>query len=93
LFLDKNSESLRVLMQLRDEAHRFGITHHRKKRTDAMLATELAAIKGVGEKTAEKLLLELHSVARIKAAPLALLTTLVGKNVALSIKAHFGKTE
>jgi excinuclease ABC subunit C len=93
LFLDKNSESLRVLMQLRDEAHRFGITHHRKKRTGAMLATELAAIKGVGEKTAEKLLLELHSIARIKAASLALLTTLVGRSVALSIKAHFGKTE
>jgi excinuclease ABC subunit C len=93
LFLDKNSESLRVLMQLRDEAHRFGITHHRKKRTDAMLETELAAIKGVGAKTAEKLLLEYQSVARIKAAPLVHLANLVGKKVALAIKVHFGETE
>lgn len=92
LFLDKNSESLRILMQLRDEAHRFGITHHRKKRMSAMVDTELTAIKGVGEKTAEKLLLELHSVARIKAASLAHLTTLVGDKTALAIKTHFEKT-
>ena len=93
LFLDKNSESLRVLMQLRDEAHRFGITHHRKKRTDAMLETELAAIKGIGEKTAGKLLREWHSLARIKAASLAQLTILVGRKAALTIKAHFESTD
>jgi excinuclease ABC subunit C len=93
LFLDKNSESLRVLMQLRDEAHRFGITHHRKKRTGAMLETELAAIKGVGEKSIEKLLLEWHSISRIKAASLAQLAALVGKKAALAIKAHFEETD
>jgi excinuclease ABC subunit C len=76
-------------MQLRDEAHRFGITHHRKKRSTAMIDSELTAIKGVGVKTAEKLFLELHSVARIKAASLEQLTTLVGKKNALAIKTHF----
>jgi excinuclease ABC subunit C len=88
LFLDKNSESLRVLMQLRDEAHRFGITHHRKKRTGAMVASELTAIKGVGEKTAEKLLRALHSVARIRAASPEELAALVGAKTAAAIKAH-----
>jgi excinuclease ABC subunit C len=80
-------------MQLRDEAHRFGITHHRKKRMGAMVDTELTAIKGIGEKTAGKLLLEWHSVARIKAASLAQLAALVGGKAALAIKAHFEKTE
>jgi excinuclease ABC subunit C len=93
LFLDKNSTSLRVLMHLRDEAHRFGITHHRKRRSSAMIESELTAIKGVGAKTAGKLLRELHSVARIKAAPLEQLIALAGKKNALAIKEYFAEVK
>jgi excinuclease ABC subunit C len=89
LFLDKNSETLRVLMHLRDEAHRFGITHHRKRRMAALIDSELTHIPGIGEKTAEKLLVEFHSVARIKTATLDELKTIVGEKAALAVQAHF----
>ncbi|MDR3132609.1 MAG: excinuclease ABC subunit UvrC [Prevotellaceae bacterium] len=82
LFLDKNSSTLRLLMQLRDEAHRFGITHHRARRSKALTATQLTTIDGVGEKTAEKLLIAFKSVARIKAATLEELQEVVGKKAA-----------
>ncbi len=86
LFLDKNSESLKLLMRLRDEAHRFGITHHRQKRSAALTGTQLTAIEGVGEKTAEKLLRHFHSVARIKAATLEEISVVVGKKTAAKLK-------
>jgi excinuclease ABC subunit C len=89
LFLDKNSASLRILMHLRDEAHRFGITHHRQRRSRAMIDSELTAIKGIGARTAEQLLLALHSAERVKAATLEELTALVGRRRALAIRAHF----
>ena len=56
LYLDKKSETLKVIQQLRDEAHRFGITFHRKKRDKGTLATELEQIEGIGKTTADKLL-------------------------------------
>jgi excinuclease ABC subunit C len=68
LFLNKNSFSLRLLMHLRDEAHRFGITFHRKKRTAQMLLHELNHISGIGEASVEKLLGEYKTMSRIKAA-------------------------
>ncbi|MDR3236692.1 MAG: excinuclease ABC subunit UvrC [Prevotellaceae bacterium] len=89
LFLDKNSESLRVIMQLRDEAHRFGITHHRRKRSASMIVTELTDIGGIGEKTAEKLLTAFHSVARIKTAPFEALKAVVGEKAARAVGAYF----
>lgn len=68
LYLDKKSETLKIIQQLRDEAHRFGITFHRKKRNNATLASELESIPGVGKASAEKLLRHFRSVKKIKEA-------------------------
>ncbi len=68
LFLDRNSQALKVLQQIRDEAHRFGITFHRNLRSKAAVKSALDDIPGVGPKTAERLLLHYGSVARIAAA-------------------------
>jgi excinuclease ABC subunit C len=89
LYLDKKSESLKLIQQLRDEAHRFGITHHRNKRSKASLQTELTKIDGIGEKLSEKLLLAFQSVERIKKASEAELTNVVGKAKARLIQEYF----
>jgi len=89
LFLDKNSASLRVIMNLRDEAHRFGISHHRNKRSKAQIESELRAIKGVGEKSEQKLLSKYKSLKGVKNAPFEELTDLVGSKVAETIRNHF----
>ncbi len=68
LYLDKKSETLKIIQQLRDEAHRFGITFHRKKRNIATLASELESIQGIGKASAEKLLRHFKSVKKIKEA-------------------------
>ena len=68
LFIDRNSPALKVLQQIRDEAHRFGITFHRSLRSKAQVASALSSIKGVGEKTEQRLLMHYGSVARIRAA-------------------------
>ncbi|MBQ2198254.1 MAG: excinuclease ABC subunit C, partial [Bacteroidales bacterium] len=68
LFLDRNSHALKVLMQIRDEAHRFGITFHRDLRSKAQIRSALREIKGVGEQTEQRLLMHFGSVARIAAA-------------------------
>lgn len=68
IILDRRSETLKVLQQLRDEAHRFGITHHRNKRSKSSIHSELDAIPGIGPKTKEKLLKDFKSVTRIKSA-------------------------
>ncbi len=68
LYLDKKSETLKIIQQLRDEAHRFGITFHRKKRDQGTLKTELELIPGIGKTTAEKLLRTFKSVKKIKEA-------------------------
>ena len=79
LYLDKKGETLRIIQQLRDEVHRFGITHHRNKRSKGVIKTELPDIKGIGDKLSEKLLREFKSVKRIKEASLEELTALIGK--------------
>ena len=79
LYLDKKGETLKIIQQLRDEVHRFGITHHRNKRSKGVIKTELSEIKGIGDKIAEKLLIEFKSVKRIKEATPEELTTLIGK--------------
>ena len=70
LYIDKKSETLRIIQQLRDEAHRFGITHHRKRREKGTIKTELTEIAGVGESTSTILLRKFRSVKGIKAASL-----------------------
>lgn len=91
LYLDKKSETLRVIQQIRDEAHRFGITHHRKRRDKGTLQSELDTIQGIGPSTIELLLKELKSVKKIKEAPLELLEQIVGKAKAVLIKDYFKK--
>jgi len=66
LILDKTSETLKVIQQLRDEAHRFGITFHRNLRSNKQLISELDTIDGIGKKTKEKLLMKYKSVKRLK---------------------------
>ena len=68
LYLDKKSETLKIIQQLRDEAHRFGITFHRKKRDQGTLKTELELIPGIGKTTADRLLVKFKSVKKIKEA-------------------------
>lgn len=78
LYIDKNSESLRIVQHLRDEAHRFGITHHRNRRSKSALVSELDSIAGVGEKTRTALLQQFKSVKRIREASLDQLAAVIG---------------
>jgi excinuclease ABC subunit C len=89
LYLDKKSETLKVLQQLRDEAHRFGITFHRNKRSENFTSSSLSDIKGVGNKTAEKLLIHFKSVERISKAGRDELEKVVGKDKSDKILAYF----
>ena len=89
LYLDKRSESLRIIQQIRDEAHRFGITHHRNKRSRETFKTELNEIAGISDKTAEKLLISLKSVKTIKEASLEEMQAVIGKSKALLVFNHF----
>ena len=90
LFIDRNSPALKVLQQIRDEAHRFGITFHRKLRSKAQIKSALKEIKGVGEKTEQRLLLRFGSVARVAAATIDELTEMVGEALAVKIKEALG---
>ena len=89
LYLDKKSESLKILQQLRNEAHRFGITFHRNKRSKAAINSELEQIEGVGQKTAQDLLRQFKSVKRIKEASLENLAETVGMAKAKKIYETF----
>jgi excinuclease ABC subunit C len=89
IYLDKNSISLKIIQQLRDEAHRFGITFHRDKRSAGMLRSDLDVIKGVGEKTKETLLRHFGSVDKIKNAGKTELEKVVGKSKAAIISEYF----
>jgi len=86
LYIDKKSESLRLIQQIRNEAHRFAITFHRNTRSKNFVVTELTGIKGIGEKTAEKLLKHFGSVKKIKEASSEEIEKLIGK-------ANLGKIE
>lgn len=78
LYLDKKSETLKIIQQLRNEAHRFGITFHRNKRSKTALNTELEAIPGIGDKTVVELLKQFRSLKRIKEASMEELAQVVG---------------
>ena len=91
MFIDRNSPALKVLQQIRDEAHRFGITFHRKLRSKAQIESVLRSIPGVGEKTEQRLLLRFGSVARIAAAPIDDIADLVGRALAERIHRELNK--
>ena len=88
MFIDRNSPALKVLQQIRDEAHRFGITFHRNLRSKAQIESVLRSIPGVGEKTEQRLLLHFGSVTRLAAASLEDISALVGPVLAEKIKTH-----
>lgn len=89
LYLDKKSETLKIIQQLRDEAHRFGITFHRKKRNIATLASELESIPGVGKTSAEKLLRHFKSVKKIKEADKKELLEILNKSQTEALLDYF----
>ncbi len=93
LYIDKKSESLRIIQQLRDEAHRFGITHHRVKREKDTIKTELTQIKGIGSTIAEKLLLEFRSVKTIKETSIEEIEKIIGKSKAKIVFDYYHKIE
>ena len=80
LFIDKNSETLKVIQRLRDEAHRFGIKHHRNKRSKSQIHSQLDDIQGVGEKTKQLLLKHFKSVKRLSEAPAEEIINLIGQS-------------
>lgn len=89
LYLDKKSETLKIIQQLRDEAHRFGITFHRKKRDQGTLKTELEIIPGIGKTTADKLLVKFKSVKKIKEAKQEELAQILNKKQIIALAAYF----
>lgn len=78
LYIDKNSESLRIVQHLRDEAHRFGITHHRNRRSKGQIISELDEIKGIGDKTQTAILQHFKSVKRLKEASIDRIAEITG---------------
>ena len=89
IYLDKRSESLKLIQHLRDEAHRYGLSKHRNRRSKAAIQTELTQIKGLGPKSAEKLLQSFGSVEKIKKASIAELTEVVNLKQAQLIQHYF----
>lgn len=91
IYIDKRSESLKVIQHLRNEAHRFGITHHRNKRSKNALGTELTNIEGIGDRTAEMLIQEFKSVKRVKEASKAEIEKIIGMAKAKVLLEYFEK--
>jgi excinuclease ABC subunit C len=91
LYIDKKSESLRVIQHMRDEAHRFGITHHRNRRSKETIVSKLTEINGIGDETAAELLRVFKSVARIKKTNVDDLSSVVGPAKATLVANYFDK--
>ncbi|MFT6997581.1 MAG: excinuclease ABC subunit C [Cryomorphaceae bacterium] len=89
LYIDKASETLKVLQHARNEAHRFGITHHRNKRSNSAIQTELTSIPGIGEATAQQLLKQFTSVKRIKEMSLEDISNEIGPSKAKALRTWF----
>lgn len=92
LYLDKKSETLKVIQHLRNEAHRFGIEHHRNRRSKGALTTELETIPGIGEQTVVTLMKKFKSLKRIKEAQEKELEAVVGLSRAKKIRSFYDKT-
>jgi len=88
-YLDKTSYTLRLIQQIRNEAHRFGLSFHRKKRSMQMIFSELDNIKGIGPKTKEILMKHFNSIDDIKSAPGQEIEKLIGKSKARILRNHF----
>ena len=93
LYLDKKSETLKIIQQLRNEAHRFSITHHRKKRSKGATQTELSNINGIGEKTIITVFKKYKSIKRLKNATFNDLEQLIGKDKAHKLITYFNKQQ
>jgi excinuclease ABC subunit C len=93
LYLDKKSESLKIIQQLRNEAHRFGITHHRNKRSKSALNNQLEEISGIGKQTIVSLLKEFKSAKRISETPFPALEKVIGTSRATKVYNHFQKNK
>lgn len=91
IYLDKRSESLKLIQQLRDEAHRFGLSHHRDRRSKEALRSELTEIPGVGFRSVQQLLFEFKTVKRVKEASLEELEGAVNKKIARLVFDYFSK--
>ena len=89
LYINKKSESLKLIQRVRDEAHRFGITAHRNKRSKGQTTSELTTIKGIGSKTFEKLLQQFKSVKKLKEASLEDIAAVIGDHKASVVVAYF----
>mgnify|MGYP001282540866 CR=1 FL=1 len=89
LHLDKKSETLKVIQQMRDEAHRFGITHHRKRREKGTIKTSLSDIEGIGPANSQVLLRKFKSVKNIRQASFEELESAIGKSKAALVFGHF----
>ena len=89
LYLDKKSETLKIIQQLRNEAHRFGIEHHRNRRSKSALISELETVSGIGEKTRVQLLKAFKSVQRVSYAKIDELEQVIGKSKALKVYNYF----
>src|SRR5260221_8387827 len=92
LYIDKKSETLRMIQRMRDEAHRFGIEHHRTRRSKGVVKTELSEISGIGEKISEKLLKKFRSVQKICELSVEDLSETIGEKKAKTVYQHFHKT-
>lgn len=91
IYIDKRSESLKVIQFMRNEAHRFGITHHRNKRSKGALTSELTEIKGIGGKTLEELIKTFKSVNGVKSATFAELSEVIGPAKAKLVQDYFNQ--
>lgn len=90
MYIDKKSETLKIIQHMRNEAHRFGITHHRKRRSKNAIGSGLTGIEGIGEKTAQELLRHFKSFKRVKEASLEELEKIVGRSKAEIVKRATG---
>jgi excinuclease ABC subunit C len=93
LFIPKNSESLKLIQKLRDEAHRFGITAHRNKRSKTQTTSVLNQIKGVGDKTMEKLIKHFKSIKKLKEASLEDIAAVIGESKAKVVMEGLSKSK
>ncbi len=93
LYLDKKSETLKVIQHLRNEAHRFGITFHRNQRSKNAIQSSLTKIPGIGEKTMEKLMKEFKSIKRMKETPYEVIEKAIGKSKAQKVLEFFNNSE